>query len=1531
MSSRRLAVLALVFAVVAGGAPSAAGGPAALRDRLRLNIPDFPAAARIDRLVSDGAFALDIGLSPPDISVEQVLRELMAIEQLADDDEPVAAAGKLQDLLDMHGSVLLPVSEHTYVPVWRYGTVRLLNTGGRLLRAYRRSYDAPARAALEAAKRDRSPTALLAVVRRYGATEPGAEALNVLASIELEAGRAETAANACRRRLMLGPPGEQPPAVVIAKLAQALALSEQRAELADLADAVNQHMADATVQHHGGEARLADYVSALARDRQPGTGPARRVGRTAERTVEPGTLLGQIDLPVPPPAPTWTPIRRPRAVEDQLEIATPDPTLHRDVMYVQSPTKLSAVDALTGRERWQTPINRGFLDQGRQPQVGWGLRRPDIEARPQHLPGAVAPVVREPTVLFTFPVGTVRYEDHGDRHEMVAGRMDALSISPGRQGAIRWSASTYEEARLETAERRRALRFVSPPTMANETIVVGARYATSDGDGFVLGYDSVTGRRLWQTHVASTTWAGEEVESEADRSRPIAHGGLVYYAGGLGTVAALDAIDGALMWLTRYPREQEAACRLETVGEHTARVSPPPNPPLVQGELLLALPEDSDHLLALDRRDGSPRWMRPRGEADNDWLFLLAADDRHVFVSGATVACLDVRSGRTVWRSVPLDAFPAGRGVVTPDHVMCPIEGGIALIDIHAEGRLAESIRWRRWRTDHHDQQTVPARSGNLTILGDRLVVTRNDSVSVFAATDAEDRWRRHLAEQPDHPATLIKLGALLESRRQWQESADAYRNAIRRKRAAERDAEPVVARLSAVLQRAARQAEAEQDWAEAAQLYDEIASLHPDEPPVAAGMLLKRAEMLVKQGDPTGALAALQKGLAGDHDVPVRVSENRTVTAGAALSAMAAELISAHGRDLYAEYEAEAEAARPEDVTAQYPNSRAAAELRLDRAREAIEARRFETASGELFAVERLCPGVLEDAAAQVRRDLSRAISEDAGRRHVVAQPLLETLWQVPTAEGGRITAESVADEGRPLHTGNLYLADRAGIRAHDALSGELQWHTDGGWLGVTFSEATVAPAGMPRPAVEIIEVLEDNPAERAGVKVGDLLIAFDGHRLKNTDDLAQAATTTPPGHRIELDLLRAREHQPGWHRLTIPVTLGERPERLEGRSVRLPPERYARMVGIDGDVALVDVDLSVQWIDRATGGLIRRKTFAPLPGTAASRGIDDHRILFFRGHRPMLAEGHIVAPTPTGDLVCFDLSGRDRWEVSLGDRTVLRMEASGGRLFIITGVPEEPPDPDRVQRARPDTFSAAELLVLDLFSGAERVRERFEGRARIGDCHLASESGRMYVAVPGRLRAYRTDTPEMVWQADDNAIDGDTISDIRPAGRRVLALVGGRRAVALDASTGEPAWNVEPGGRLIRLIVAHGRVMIPHEQRDRYSVAAYHLEQGRELWHTTLEEGVRLPGSDPAPSVPFAETHNGLLFLGQNLTTRTGVARTPTVTALRISDGRKLRQVGLERANRYNQLHGGKISGGVITLITSNGLTGLSAGEQP
>jgi len=87
--------------------------------------------------------------------------------------------------------------------------------------------------------------------------------------------------------------------------------------------------------------------------------------------------------------------------------------------------------------------------------------------------------------------------------------------------------------------------------------------------------------------------------------------------------------------------------------------------------------------------------------------------------------------------------------------------------------------------------------------------------------------------------------------------------------------------------------------------------------------------------------------------------------------------------------------------------------------------------------------------------------------------------------------------------------------------------------FLGVSGTDTTSGPAGA-----LISGVVDDSPAREAGLRVGDLVTAYDGQQIESFTDLAAAVRADQPGDTVTLTIQRGDEE------LAVEATLSERPE---------------------------------------------------------------------------------------------------------------------------------------------------------------------------------------------------------------------------------------------------------------------------------------------------------------------------------------------------------------------------------------------------
>lgn len=111
---------------------------------------------------------------------------------------------------------------------------------------------------------------------------------------------------------------------------------------------------------------------------------------------------------------------------------------------------------------------------------------------------------------------------------------------------------------------------------------------------------------------------------------------------------------------------------------------------------------------------------------------------------------------------------------------------------------------------------------------------------------------------------------------------------------------------------------------------------------------------------------------------------------------------------------------------------------------------------------------------------------------------------------------------------------------------------------------DADVTREKLSTPSGAIVEhVREDSPAAEAGLQVGDLIVSFDGERVRSAAQLARLVSETPGGRSVDVAIERGGAAQ------TVKVA----PRRAEPlaavREFRMP-DIAARAVRPDGDVRM-------------------------------------------------------------------------------------------------------------------------------------------------------------------------------------------------------------------------------------------------------------------------------------------------------------------------------------------------------------------------
>ena len=106
-------------------------------------------------------------------------------------------------------------------------------------------------------------------------------------------------------------------------------------------------------------------------------------------------------------------------------------------------------------------------------------------------------------------------------------------------------------------------------------------------------------------------------------------------------------------------------------------------------------------------------------------------------------------------------------------------------------------------------------------------------------------------------------------------------------------------------------------------------------------------------------------------------------------------------------------------------------------------------------------------------------------------------------------------------------------------------QGYVSRGWLGVLIQEVSKELAesfGLDKPYGALVaQVVEDSPAEEAGLRAGDIIVEFEGEEIDLSSELPHLVGRTKVGQKAKLTVIRDGDEK------TIKVTIGELPNNDE------------------------------------------------------------------------------------------------------------------------------------------------------------------------------------------------------------------------------------------------------------------------------------------------------------------------------------------------------------------------------------------------
>ncbi|MHC4248062.1 MAG: LamG-like jellyroll fold domain-containing protein, partial [Planctomycetota bacterium] len=544
-----------------------------------------------------------------------------------------------------HGGGLFRLSDTKFVGVAEYcaDRVRALGAEGRAM--YRRLFDRRAASLLKRADDSGDTTRLFDLIRSYNLSSFGDDALNRAGNLELERGRAASAARTFAQLLEDHPDTDLDRSTLLAKLAFAHELAGDGSAAEGALDRLAREFGGGEITVSGEEKPVARYV-ADARRRLPamaGTAPSGGRGAGSWSTWGGSERRTGFSRDAPTPAPCRLEVRFPEEPTDVLARRRLWPSPYRHVMahaaaeggkaFFATLTEAFAVDLATGALEWRSGVPFESL---RSPEAGRAF-------------GGMPETA--PTVLGGQVFCRALRRSGPDLSGICA--VQARDVATGE---LRWST--------ELTEGLDGMTAVTPPCALDGRVFALFRDLGESRRLSAVCLDAAQGELLWQAPIVS---GFAEVELSREKrlhigdhaAAPAAAGGDVYFSTDLGAVAAVDAATGSVRWIAHYPRARFDVNR--SPRQRHLLAARAPGRVVVGKDALYVCSRDALAVRCISRGNGDVAWSIDLADCRTVTGLVPATGGgaARLVVQGEAVECIDAVSGSRLWRWAPPEASGA--------------------------------------------------------------------------------------------------------------------------------------------------------------------------------------------------------------------------------------------------------------------------------------------------------------------------------------------------------------------------------------------------------------------------------------------------------------------------------------------------------------------------------------------------------------------------------------------------------------------------------------------------------------------------------------------------------------------------------------------------------------------------------------------------------------------------------------------------------------------------------------------------------
>ncbi|MEN8152045.1 MAG: PQQ-binding-like beta-propeller repeat protein, partial [Planctomycetota bacterium] len=359
-------------------------------------------------------------------------------------------------------------------------------------------------------------------------------------------------------------------------------------------------------------------------------------------------------------------------------------------------------------------------------------------------------------------------------------------------GTLVWSHANDMIAGTEDEPLLTDLNVGSAPLIVGDTVFAAASVLDNRYSCYLYAFEKATGKVRWRTRLCT----GQQelnlfgrVLKELAPAAVSERDGVLYVVTNLGVAAAVERRSGEILWIRGYPQIPiPLAMNWRTSRER--RTTWANSPPIVTEDALYFTPTDSWDLVALDRKDGSLRFLYPDGEdgwTDPEPRYLIGVNERHVYLGGRQVSAVDRRTGKLVWHETQ-GAFlktrerreeARGRGVVTPDAVLTMTAAG--LYAFHPDtGERLRFVPMAPLSTELRSQDGEVVSGGNLVCSGGVLLVAGREQIGGWYETEKiHARLKQRAEEDPGNPRLALELGDIYATWRKFGDAVREYERAL--------------------------------------------------------------------------------------------------------------------------------------------------------------------------------------------------------------------------------------------------------------------------------------------------------------------------------------------------------------------------------------------------------------------------------------------------------------------------------------------------------------------------------------------------------------------------------------------------------------------------------------------------------------------------------------------------------------------------------------------------------------------------------